>query len=86
MDKQFMKKYFKGDINMENEMNEIIKYYKQKIITAMDNLNQNKLMNKEIDLVTYIYNKIIIHNVWDYQDKLTLKQIEQQFDKLIELD
>lgn len=71
---------------MENEVDIILSYYKQQLICKVDNLNQKRLMNNQIDRSMYEHNRIIIHSVWDNQDKLTLNQIFKNFENLIGLD
>jgi hypothetical protein len=68
-----------------NEIDEIIRYWKIKIITEEDNLNQDKFTKKEIDADIYNYNKTIMRSTWDNIEKLTLADIKKILGKLIGL-
>jgi len=68
-----------------NEIDEIIRYWKVKMITEEGNLNQDKFTKKEIDADIYNYNKTIIQSTWDNIEKLTLADIEKILDRLIGL-
>jgi len=49
--------------------------WKKLTICEYDNLNQSKQLKGQIDIMTYRYNKQIIHGLYDNMDKYTLTQI-----------